>query len=327
MDLTTTYMGLSLKNPLMVSSCPLSENLDCLRRMEDAGTSGIVLFSLFAEQLGERDMVSDGAPARRPSYFPAQDRYRAGPDEYLEHLRSAVEVSDIPILGSINGVTRSGWIEFASRMEEAGAAAIELNMYAVPVDPSRSGAEVEAEYLEVLRAVKAAVTVPVALKLNPYFSSLAHLARQCEDAGADGLVLFNRFLQPDLDLDRKQMLPALELSRPEEMRLPMMWISLLRDQVRCSLAGSTGVHRAEDLVKYVMAGADVAMVSSAILQNGIPVIEALLEDVEAWLDRHSYTSVEQLKKSLTGDADSDPSAYHRANYIRSLQTYDPDHGV
>jgi dihydroorotate dehydrogenase (fumarate) len=326
-NLATTYLGLPLKNPLMVASCPLSEELDHIRYMEDAGAAGVVLFSIFEEQLcrggAEPEDALDGEDHEgMAAYFPPLDAYRAGPEAYLDHLQRAVDCVDIPILGSVNGVTRGGWIDYASRMEQAGAAAIELNMYEVPVDPARSGQEVESRYLEVLRAVKEAVTIPVSLKLNPFFSSLAHMAMQCEGAGADGLVLFNRFLQPDLDVETGEIVPTVELSQPCELRLPLMWMAMLRSRLSCSLAATTGVHNALDLVKFLMAGADAVMVSSAILANGIPVIEALLEDLVDWLDRHEYTSLDPIQGCAARHAAPDPTAFQRANYIKALQAFD-----
>lgn len=328
MDLRTTYLGLPLKNPLIPSSSPLSQRLEDIRRLEDAGAAAIVMFSIFEEQIRHdaealEYLLTAGSEsyAEALSYFPAADEYRVGTERYLELIRSAVEATEVPIIGSINGLSPEGWRDYASQIESAGAAAIELNAYYIATDPHRSGAEIEQRYLEVLRTVKAAVRIPVAMKLSPFFSSTAHMARRLSDAGADGLVLFNRFYQPDFDLDEMEVLSDLQLSMPQEMRLPLRWIALLHGRVPCSLAGTTGVHSGRDVAKYVLAGADAVMVCSALLKNGIGHLGVMLNEFQEWMKTKEYESVSEMKGAMSQKNVANPAAFERANYIKILEDY------
>jgi dihydroorotate dehydrogenase (fumarate) len=330
MDLRTTYMGLELKNPIVASASPLSEKLDNIRRMEDAGAAAVVMFSLFEEQIRRENatvehLMASGTEsfAESLSYFPAFEDYQTGPEEYLELLRQASEALEIPLIASLNGVTDEGWVDMARRMQEAGAQGIELNVYYIPADLDMTGREVEHRYLDVLKAVKASVDIPVAMKLSPFFSAMANMARQFDEAGADALVLFNRFYQPDLDLERLEVMPNLELSTPHEIRLPLRWIAVLYGRIRASLGATRGVYGTTEVVKYLMAGADVVMTTSALLQHGIGHLTTLVQGLEDWMTAKEYESVEQMKGSMSQRNCADPSAFERANYIKVLETYQP----
>lgn len=328
MDLSTHYMGLPLAHPLVASASPLSNNIDGMKRLEDAGASAIVMFSLFEEQIRQENEAFDhflelGSEsfAESLSYFPAVEDYHVGPESYLSLLRMASEALDIPIIASLNGVSSEGWCDYARQLEEAGAKGLELNVYYIPADLTISGREVEARYLEILRSVKEVVAIPVAMKLNPYFSAMGHMARQLEQAGADGLVLFNRFYQPDFDLEKLAVLPSLELSSPSELRLPLLWLAVLHGRLSCSLAATTGVHSAAEVLKYLLAGADVVMSTSALLKHGPEHIGTLLEGLRNWMQMRGFASVEQLRGVLSQRKVDDPSAFERANYIKVLEGY------
>lgn len=328
MDLRTTYMGLSLKNPLVASASPLSENVDKIKRMEDAGASAVVMFSVFEEQLRQESAVLEYALnagtdsfGEALSYFPAMEDYQVKPDRYLQIIEKASRATQIPIIGSLNGVTNEGWINYARSIEQAGAQGLELNVYWIPTDPKLSAAEVEQRYLDIVKAVKGAVKIPVALKLSPFFSSFANFAHRVDQQGVDALVLFNRFYQPDFDLEELEVVPQLNLSTPYEIRLPLLWIALLHGKVKCSLGATRGVHSATEVIKYIMAGADVAMTTSALLQNGIDHLRVLLHDMEQWMEAHEYGSVRQMRGCLSQQHVADPSAYERANYIKVLESY------
>lgn len=328
MDLRTTYMGLSLKNPLVASASPLSENVDKIKRMEDAGAAAVVMFSVFEEQLRQESAVLEYALnagtdsfGEALSYFPAMEDYQVKPDRYLQIIEKASQATQIPIIGSLNGVTNEGWINYARSIEQAGAKGLELNVYWIPTDPKLSAAEVEQRYLDVVKAVKGAVKIPVALKLSPFFSSFANFAHRVDQQGVDALVLFNRFYQPDFDLEELEVVPQLNLSTPYEIRLPLLWIALLHGKVKCSLGATRGVHSATEVIKYLMAGADVAMTTSALLQNGIDHLRVLLHDMEQWMEAHEYGSVRQMRGCLSQQHVADPSAYERANYIKVLESY------
>lgn len=328
MDMTTRYMGLALKNPLVASASPLSESLDAIRQLEDNGAAAVVMFSLFEEQIRHdsaalehffnvgRDSVGEAA-----SFFPEIQDYDVGPAEYLNLIRRATESVEIPIIASLNGVTERGWVTFAREMQDAGASGIELNVYYIPTETFRSGAEVEQQYVDVLTAVKAAVSIPVAIKVGPYFSSFADMACQLEEAGADALVLFNRFYQPDFDIEARTVVPSIALSRPDEIRLPLLWISLLYGRLSASLAATTGVHGAVEAIKYLMAGADVVMSTSALLQQGPPFCARLLADMTTWMERKGYASVGQMRGSMSQHSILDSDAFVRANYIKVLESY------
>ena len=332
MDLTTSYMGLALKNPFVASASPLSENVDTIRRLEDHGASAVVLFSLFEEQIRhDRDAMEHfmglGTESfgEALSYLPEVDDYDVGPAQYLELIRKASAAVDIPVIASLNGVTERGWVDFAKDMQNAGANGIELNVYYIPTEMYRTGAQVEQQYLDVLRAVKAAVTIPVAIKVGPYFSSFAHMAGQLDGAGADALVLFNRFYQPDFDIETRAVVPSLALSKPEEMRLPLLWIALLYGRVKASLAATTGVHSPVEAIKYVMAGADVVMSTSAVLQQGPAFLTRLVADVSGWMEKKGYASVAQMRGSMSQQSIPDSTAFVRGNYIRVLESYKAAH--
>ena len=328
MKLTTPYMGLTLSSPLVASASPLSQSLDTIRQLEDHGAAAVVMFSLFEEQI-RHDMAAldhflafgTESVGEAVSYLPAVEDCDVGPTQYLELIRRATDAVDIPIIASLNGTTQRGWAHFATLMEEAGAKGIELNIYYIPTAGSRTGAEVEQQYLDVLARVRAAVRIPIAVKVGPYFSAFANMAQRLDRAGADALVLFNRFYQPDFDIENRMVVPSLTLSRPEEIRLPLLWISLLRGHVKASLAATTGVHSAGDAIKYLMAGADVVMSTSALLQHGPTFISRLLDDLAGWMDRKGYTSVDQLRGSMSQRSLPDATALVRANYIRTLESY------
>lgn len=332
MDLTTTYLGLQLKNPIVPSSSPLSRNLNTMKRMEDNGAAAIVLYSLFEEQITLEShtlnhYLTQGVESfpEALTYFPEASEYASGPEEYVEHIRRAKEALDIPIIASLNGVSTGGWVKYARNIQEAGADALELNVYYLPTDPMLSGTEVEQIYLDVLRDVKAAVSIPVAMKLSPYFSALGHMARQLDEAGADGLVLFNRFYQPDLDVENLEVLPHLVLSTSSELRLPLRWIAILYGRTEADLGLTTGVHTAEDVLKGLMAGASVTMVASELLRNGINRISEILFDLERWLLEYEYESVNQMQGSLSQINCAEPAAFERANYMRTLSSFAPDY--
>lgn len=328
MNLKTTYMGLELKNPLVPSASPLSQDVDNIKRLADAGAAAVVMFSLFEEQLrhdaAEMDyLMAAGteSSAEALSYFPKGDDFQVGPEEYLDILHRASQAVDIPIIGSLNGISREGWVGYARKMQDAGARGIELNLYYIPTEMTTTGVEVEQRYIDVLRAVKSAVTVPVAIKLSPFFSSMAHMAGRLDQAGADALVMFNRFYQPDFDLDALQVQPNLNLSSPHEIRLPLLWIAVLKGKVRASLGATRGVHSAAEVAKYLLAGADVVMMASVLLRRGIGHLHTLLQDLERWMVEKEYESVEQMKGAMSRASVADPTAFERANYIKILEKY------
>jgi dihydroorotate dehydrogenase (fumarate) len=328
MDLSTRYLGLTLKNPIVPSASPLSHSLDGMRRLEDAGASAIVMYSLFEEQIKHESAELDHylsygteSFAEALTYFPETEEYNLGPDEYVDLVRRAKESLGIPVIGSLNGISTGGWIEYARRIEEAGADALELNVYYIPTDPRLTSSEVEDRYLEVLHAVKRTVKIPVAMKLSPFFSSLAHMAHRLALAGADGLVLFNRFYQPDIDLEHLEVRPNVILSTPQALRLPLRWIAILHGRVKASLAATSGVHGAEDVLKLLMAGADVTMVCSSVLKNGPAHIGTILEGMQRWMLEHEYLSVAQMRGSMSQRAVADPAAFERANYMKALQSF------
>jgi dihydroorotate dehydrogenase (fumarate) len=328
MDLTTTYLGLKLKNPIVPSASPLSHTLDGMKAMEDAGASAIVMYSLFEEQIAHEaselyHYLSYGTEsfAEALTYFPDLQQYNLGPEEYVDLLRRAKESLDIPIIGSLNGISVGGWINYAKKIQDAGASALELNVYYLPTDPMLSCADVEDRYLEVFHSVKRTVTIPVAIKLSPFFSAMAHMAQRLDRAGADGLVLFNRFYQPDINLEALEVQPNVLLSTSHSMRLPLRWIAILYGRVKASLAATSGIHSAEDVLKMIMAGADVTMMCSALLKNGAGHIRTVLEEMERWMIEHEYLSIEQMKGSMSQRSTADPSAFERANYMKALNTF------
>ncbi|MGF1615829.1 MAG: dihydroorotate dehydrogenase-like protein [Gammaproteobacteria bacterium] len=328
MDLRTTYLGMQLKHPIVASASPLSERPDNIKRMEDAGAAAVVMFSLFEEQIKQEAAalehfmsVGTDSYAEALSYFPALEEFHAGPDRYLEILYRAAQSVDIPIIASLNGITNEGWIEYAQKMQEAGAKGIELNIYYIPADINVSGREVEQRYLDITRAVKASVSIPVSLKLSAYFSSLGYMAKQFDDAGADGLVLFNRFYQPDLDIESMEVEPSLNLSSRNQIRIRLLWIALLHGRIKASLAASTGVDTHVEVIKYLMAGADAVMTTSALLRHGIGHLRTLVDGVIEWMEQRGYESVAQMKGSMSQKNVADPTAFERANYIKILERY------
>lgn len=328
MDLTTTYMGLGLKNPIVPSASPLSHSLDTMKRLEDAGASAIVMYSLFEEQIAHEaaelnHYLTYGTEsfAEALTYFPQADEYNVGPDEYVEQVRKAKETLDIPVIGSLNGISTGGWIKYAKKIEEAGANALELNVYYIPTEAKLTSQDVEDRYLEVLHAVRRTVKIPVAMKLSPYFSSMTHMAQRLETAGANALVLFNRFYQPDIDLETLEVIPNVMLSTPQAMRLPMRWIAIMRSQLNISLGATSGIHTVNDVIKMIMVGADVTMMCSALLKNGPGHIAKVLTDLDQWMLENEYISISQMKGSMSQKSVADPAAFERANYMKALNTF------
>lgn len=331
MDLRIDYLGLELRSPLVPSASPLSESIDTIRRLEDAGAAAIVMHSLFEEQLTRESHRLDHyldygteSFAEALSYFPDAGSYNVGPDAYLEHVRRAKEACDIPIIGSLNGISSGGWTGYARQIEEAGADALELNIYYIPTDPSMTGTAVEQRYVEIVSAVRSATTIPLAVKIGPFFSAMANMAVQLKDSGADGLVLFNRFYQPDIDLEALEVTPHLILSNSHEMRLPLRWLAILCGRVDIDLAITSGIHTAEDVLKALMAGASVTMMASELLRNGIDRIKEIEQDVTHWLEERQYVSVRQMRGSMSQKHVTEPSAFERANYMKVLQSWRPD---
>lgn len=331
MDLTTQYLGMTLKNPLVPSASPLSRSLDLVRRMEDAGASAVVMYSLFEEQVILESYQLDHyldyfteAFAEALTWYPAQREYHIGPDEHLEHIRRIKEAVDIPIIGSLNGISTGGWIDYARGMQEAGADALELNVYYLPTSPAMSGDSVEQMCLNVLTAVKENVSIPVAVKLSPYYSAIGHMVARLAEAGADGVVMFNRFYQSDFDLDTLQVVPSLTLSTSDELRLPLRWVAILYGRVPVDMAITTGVHTYRDVLKGLMAGARVTMMTSELLQNGVERIGEILGEMTRWMEARGYESVKQMQGSMSQQKVGDPAAFERANYMRVLQSWRPD---
>ena len=327
-DLSTTYLGLKLKNPMVASSSPLCEDVGNIRRMEDAGASAVVLHSLFEEQIQieseELDDAISAAEDRGPEavrMFPDMQRYNLGPDGYLKHITKAKQAVKIPIIASLNGVSLGGWTRYAREMQQAGADALELNIYYLPVNPDVSGEQVEQMYCDLIREVKKNVTIPVAVKLGPYFSSMGNMAKRLEAAGAGALVLFNRFYQPDFDLEALEVVPNLILSNPHELFLRLHWVAVLYGAVKCDLAVTGGVHTAQDVVKSMMAGARISMMTSALLKKGIGYFDTVLTELLQWMGEHEYDSIRQMQGSMSRNAVPQPAAFERANYMKVLSSY------
>ncbi len=328
MDLSTQYLGMTLKNPIVPSASPLSEKIDTIKKMEDSGAAAVVLYSLFEEEIEHEQMELEHHTTygteifpEALTYFPEHENYLTGPDLYLEHIRKAKEAVDIPVIGSLNGTTSGGWLKYAKEMQEAGADALELNIYYLVTDPDVTSEIVERKYVDILQEIKQSVDIPVAVKLGPYFSSLAEFAHRLDLAGVDGLVLFNRFYQPDIDLEALEVIPNVILSSPAEMRLPLRWIAILHDKIKADLAATTGIHTAEDVLKMLMAGANVTMMASALLKNGVNWIETVLTDMQHWMEEHEYDSVKLMQGSMSHKSVANPGNFERANYIKTLQSY------
>jgi len=328
MDLSTTYLGFPLPHPLMPGASPLVDDLDMVRRLEDAGAAAIVMHSLFEEQITREQlgsvhdmMVHEDSFAEALSYFPSPDEYALGPDRYLEQLRRVKAMVDVPVIGSLNGTTPQGWLSYAKQIQEAGADALEVNFYHVATDPQESGAAVEQRLLDVVRLVKAAVTIPVAVKLSPFFSSLPYVAQQLDALGADGLVLFNRFYQPDIDPEALEAVPRLNLSTSDELLMRVRALATLSGRVRASLAATGGAHTAIDALKAVMAGAHAVQMVAALLHHGPPHLRTVREELARWLEDHEYESLRQAQGSMSLLRCPDPDAFERGNYMRVLQTW------
>jgi len=327
-DLTTHYMGLTLKNPIVPSASPLSKHVSTIRQMEDAGAAAVTMYSLFEEQidleaLAQHDFLERTVfmSAEATSYFPKAADYNRGPDGYLELIRQAKESVSVPIIGSLNGVTTGGWTRYARLIEQAGADALELNIYLIPTRLNLTSDGVENTYLDILHEIKAQVKIPVAMKLSPFFSAMPNMAYRLDHSGADALVLFNRFYQPDFDLDELTVVPHLVLSNSNEMRLPLHWIAILYGHVQASLALTTGIHTAEDVVKAIMAGADIANVASLLLESGVGALTDLVSGLSQWMDEHEYESVAQMKGALSQRNVAEPTAFERANYMKVLGSW------
>jgi dihydroorotate dehydrogenase (fumarate) len=325
MDLTTSYLGLELRTPLVVAASPLSAEIDRIRRMEDAGASAVVLPSFFEEQLHqdryELDRNLERGTFSSPealTYFPETRDFSLGPEEYLQHIARAKDAVNIPIIASLNGSSIGGWTNYAKQMQCAGADALELNIYSIPTDMELLGIEVEQAYFDIFNAVRSELTIPIALKLSPFFSNFANMARRFDDAGANGFVLFNRFYQPDIDLESLDVRPNVLLSTPMAMRVPLRWIALLFGRVRAKLAASGGIHRGSDALKMLLAGADVTMLCSVLLRHGIEQIKVIERDLVTWMEEHEYVSIQQLRGSLSQKNSPDPSAFERAQYTRAI---------
>jgi len=328
MDLSTKYLGMTLKSPLVASASPLSEDINSIKKLEDAGIGAVVLYSLFEEQIrleqeeyNYHTTQGTDAFAESLSYFPEVEDYKLGPELYLEHIRKAKAAVNVPIIASLNGSSLGGWTDYAKEIEAAGADALELNIYDIPTDPGMTGAEVEQQYVDILKAVKSAVKMPVALKLSPFFSNFSNAAKQFDEAGADALVLFNRFYQPDIDLDEFEVTPNLLLSQSSTMRLPMRWIAILKDNIKADFAATSGIHTGTDVVKMLLVGANVTMLCSSLLKHGINHVKNIEEHMKQWMRENDYVSVNELQGSMSQQKTADPSSFERAQYMKAITKY------
>jgi dihydroorotate dehydrogenase (fumarate) len=328
-SLKTTYLGMELETPLVASASPLGRTIEGLHRLEEAGAAAVVMPSLFEEQIEyEAYQLHEALETGAETYaehaggmLPSYVAYNSGPDRYIDLVARAREELSIPVMASLNGTTTGGWVEYARRLEQAGASALELNVYFIAADIEETGQQVEQRYLDLVAAVRETIEIPLAVKVGPYFSSMANMARRITEAGADGLVLFNRFYQPDIELEDLEVVPNIILSTSAELRLPLRWIAILKGRVNASLAATTGVHTGEDVLKLLMAGADITMMASALLRHGPEWIGTVTEGVREWMESHEYESVEQLKGSMSQASSPDPAAFERSNYMESLITY------
>lgn len=326
MKIQSSYMGLQLDSPIVVSACTLSEQTDNIVKMEDNGAGAVVLFSLFEEQIRKEEARFKGVMSETSytfpealDYFPDLDDFNVGTDEYMENIRKAKERVDIPIIGSLNGITNEGWIDYSKQMEEAGADGIEVNIFFIPGDISMSSAEVEHRYLNIITSIKQTVKIPVAVKLNPYFSATGNMSLRMKNAGADALVLFNRFYQPDFDINELVIKTDLHYSESSEIRLPLLWIALLYGKVNLSLAATTGVQSAIEVIKYILAGADVVMTASSLYKNGIPYLKTMNKELQDWMYMMGFDNIAAFKGSMSQQHIADPTAYERSNYIKILE--------
>ena len=328
MDITTTYLGLKLKSPIVCSAGPLSEKISNIREMEDAGAGAVVLYSIFEEQIEHEQLELDyhtsvhaESFAEATSYLPTPFEFKLGPDEYLNHIRKAKEAVNIPVIASLNGKSIGGWTDYAKKMEQAGADAIELNIYLLPTDLNIPGNEIEKTYIEIVKAVKSAVKIPIAVKMHPFFSSTSFMASQLSKAGADGLVMFNRFYQPDIDLETLEVVPNVILSTPMAMRLPLRWIAMMYGRINADLAATSGIYNAEDVLKMVMAGAKVTQMLSALLKFGIGHIADVTTNLKTWMEEKEYESLDQMRGSMSYMNVDNPAKFERANYMKVLNSY------
>ena len=327
-DLTTRYLGLNLKNPLVASASPLSEKVDTVKQLEQAGISAVVMYSLFEEQIIHESLELDHylnygteSFAEALTYLPDSGRYSLGPEKYVDHVKRLKDAVNIPIIGSLNGVSSGGWIQYAKRIEEAGADALELNIYYLPFDPAITSEKLEENYIQLVKDVRREIKIPLAVKVSPFLTGVANILLQFAQAGADGLVLFNRFYQPDIDLEKMEVTPNLVLSTSTELRMPLRWVALLYGQIKVDFAVTSGVHTSEDVLKSMMAGASTTMMASELLKNGIKRIPEILSDMEAWMEANEYESVAQMKGSMSAQAIRQPHALRRSNYIKVLNSF------
>ena len=327
-DLTTTYLGLELKNPLVASASPLSKKIDSAKKLEEAGVSAIVMYSLFEEQIIHESLElyhyltrGTNSFAEAQTYLPDIGTYNMGPEKYLKHLSALKKAVSIPVIGSLNGVSKGGWVSYARFMQDAGADAVELNMYYLPADPALTGQDLEDNYVDLIGAVKSRIDIPLAVKLSPFVTSLPHLASRLAAAGADGLVLFNRFYQPDFDLEELEVVRSLELSDSRDLLLPLRWISILYGKVDADFGLTSGIHTAQDVLKAMMAGAKVAMTASAVLRDGYERVPVMLNDLQAWMEAHEYESIKQMQGSMSQKSVAEPAAFERSNYIKILSEF------
>lgn len=328
MDITTKYMGMNLRSPIVVSASPLSEDVGNIKKMEDAGAGAVVLYSLFEEQilLEQKEVFYHTTAgtysfAEALTYFPEADEYKVGPDGYLDLIRKAKESVNIPIIASLNGSTNGGWIDYAKKMQEAGADAIELNIYYIPTDMNLSSLDIENNYIEIIKHVKTAVSIPVAVKLSPFFTNMANIAKRIDDVGANALVLFNRFYQPDIDLDNLEVKPQIQLSHSSAARLPMRWIAILKGRIKADLAATSGIQSSDDVIKMLLSGANITMMCSALFKNGIYHISQVEKEIIEWMTEKEYESVQQIQGSMSQQNVADPSAFERAQYMKALTNY------
>lgn len=328
-DLSTTYLGLQLKHPVVASASPISKKLDGIRSLEDAGASAVVMYSLFEEQIVQESLALDhflnagtDTYAESLTYFPDLQHYNIGPDEYLNLISKAKKAVNIPIIGSLNGVSTGGWTEYARKIEQAGADALELNVYYIPTNPEMNSQALEQNYIDLVKDVRAQVHIPLTVKLNPFITALPNLAARLVSAGANGLVLFNRFMQPDLDIETLEVTPNLVLSNSNELRLPLRWVAILYGRVQADLALTTGVHTAQDVLKAMMAGANVTLLTSELLLHGVKRIGEIVDNMQSWMEQFEYQSVQQMQGSMSQRAVAEPAAFERANYMKALTTYD-----
>jgi dihydroorotate dehydrogenase (fumarate) len=325
MDLSTRYMGLNLRSPLVPSASPLSDQIDGIRRMEDSGAAAVVLYSLFEEQIAResealQQQLAYGTEsfAEALTYLPEPGEFRVGPEDYLNHIRRAKEAVRIPIIASLNGSTLGGWVDYARKIQQAGADALELNVYYIETNMDRTALEVEQTYLDILKAVRLVVSIPVSIKLGAFFSNTANMAKKLDQAGVNALVLFNRFYQPDIDLETLEVRPNVLLSTPQALRLPLRWVAILYDRIKANIAATSGIHTAQDVLKVLMAGADVAMLCSTLLRNGIGHLRTIETQMCEWMEEHDYESVRQLQGSMSQKYCADPNAFERAQYMRAV---------